>query len=494
MPVPAPEYELVQFFDLSLDLFCVVGLDGCCKLVNGSFERVLGYSREELMARPIMDFVHPDDLERAHDVFAVAESGRDVIGFESRLVCADGGVRRVEWNTRTMPRQGVIYGIGRDVTERAALTDQQAALRRVATLVARQAPPEEVLAAVAEEMARLLGVATTSLWRFEDGETVTLAAQWGDFHAHAPVGRRFSLRGDTVTGRVARTGRPARIDRYSGATGEIGAAFKGLGVRSGVGAPIVVDGRLWGSIGAAATEPLPPDAESRIVEFTDLVALAIANVEARTELTASRARIMAAAHEERRRVVRDLHDGAQQRLVHAVITLKLARQALEADDEDAPSLVSEALAHAERANHELRELAHGIMPAALTTGGLRAGVGELASRMPLPVQVEVCADRLPAAIEAAVYFVVAEALTNVAKHARASTAAVTARLDDGTLRIEVRDDGIGGVRPEGSGLQGLGDRVAAIDGWLRIQSPAGGGTVVEAAIPIPRGSWPGTGA
>jgi GAF domain-containing protein len=171
-----------------------------------------------------------------------------------------------------MPRQGVIYGIGRDVTERAALTDQQAALRRVATLVARQALPEDVLAAVAEEMAQLLGVATTSLWRFEDGDSVTLAAQWGEFHARAPVGRRFSLRGDTVTGRVARTGRPARIDRYTGATGEIGAAFEGLGVRSGVGAPIVVDGRLWGSIGAAATEPLPPDAESRIVEFTDLVA------------------------------------------------------------------------------------------------------------------------------------------------------------------------------------------------------------------------------
>jgi PAS domain S-box-containing protein len=490
MSVPAPHSELAQFFDLSHDLFCVVGFDGRCKLVNGSFERVLGYSREELMARPVMDLVHPEDVERARSVFAVPGTGEEVIGFESRLVCADGGVRRFEWNTRTVPHLEVVYGIARDVTERAALTEQQSALRRVATLVARQSPPDDVLSAVAAEMARLLGVATTSLWRFEDDETVTLVARWGDFHARAPVGRRFALTGDSVTGRVSRTGRPVRIDDYTGAAGEIVEAFKGLGVRSGVGAPIMVDGRLWGSIGAAATEPLPPDAESRIAEFTDLVALAIANVEARTELTASRARIMAAAHQERRRVVRDLHDGAQQRLVHAGITLKLAREALEADDEDAPSLVREALAHAERANHELRELAHGIMPAALTTGGLRAGVGELASRMPMPVQVEVCEDRLPAPIEATVYFVVAEALTNVAKHAHASTAAVSARLDDGKLRIEVRDDGVGGVRPEGSGLQGLGDRVAAIDGRLRIHSPAGGGTVVEAAIPIAGGPAP----
>jgi signal transduction histidine kinase len=249
-----------------------------------------------------------------------------------------------------------------------------------------------------------------------------------------------------------------------------------------------VDGRLWGSIGAAAAEPLPPDAESRIVEFTELVALAIANIDARTELTASRARIVTATHEERRRVVRDLHDGAQQRLVHTVITLKLAQRALERDAGDAPSLVSEALEHAERANHELRELAHGIMPSALTAGGLRAGGGELASRMPMPVTIEIPADRLPRPIEATAYFVVAEALTNVAKHARASTAAVAARVEDGTVRIEVRDDGVGGVRPEGSGLQGLGDRLAALDGQLKVECPADGGTLLAAAIPLSAGA------
>jgi signal transduction histidine kinase len=184
-------------------------------------------------------------------------------------------------------------------------------------------------------------------------------------------------------------------------------------------------------------------------------------------------------------VVRDLHDGAQQRLVHTVITLKLVTRALEQGDDDAASLVSEALDNAQRANEELRELAHGILPAALTRGGLRAGLETLASRMPVPIEIETPAERLPAQIEATAYFVVAEALTNVAKHANAATAAVAARIEDGTLRVEVRDDGVGGVRPEGSGLQGLGDRLAALDGRHQIKSPATGGTLVAAMIPIP---------
>ena len=234
---------------------------------------------------------------------------------------------------------------------------------------------------------------------------------------------------------------------------------------------------------AAATE-LSPEAEARIAGFAELVATAIANIEARAELTASRARIVAAADEERRRVVRDLHDGAQQRLVNTVITLKLAQQALEHDPEEATSLVDQALEHAQLATDELRELVHGILPAVLTAGGLRGGVEALASRTPVQVRVDVCADRLPAAIEATAYFVVAEALTNVAKHARAATAAVAARIEDRTLRIEIRDDGVGGARPDGSGLQGLRDRLAALDGRFAIESPDGGGTLITAAIPI----------
>jgi signal transduction histidine kinase len=202
-------------------------------------------------------------------------------------------------------------------------------------------------------------------------------------------------------------------------------------------------------------------------------------------LAASRARIVAATDEERRRVVRDLHDGAQQRLVHTVLTLKLARQALQNEEKDAPALLTEALHHAERATAELRELAHGILPAVLTQGGLRAGVDALASRVPVPVENGVSVGRLPAAVEATAYFVVAEALTNVAKHARAGRAAVTARVEDGTLRVQVRDDGVGGARPDGSGLLGLADRLAALNGQLRVESPADGGTLVAADIPLP---------
>jgi PAS domain S-box-containing protein len=461
-PAPtAPDYELAQFFDFARDLFCIVGFDGYYKLVNASFERVLGYSRAEILSRPIMDFVHPDDLQRAIDVMSVLADGEDVIGFESRLICADGSVRRFEWNTRTMPGRGVVYGIARDVTERTALAEEQAALRRVATLVARESRPDPVFAAVVEEVGRIVDVDSAAMLRYEDDGTATPVASWG-----APPIE------DDLCSRVFATAQPARVDRTAGAA------------RSAVGAPITVDGRLWGAMIAVAAEPLPDDTASRMAQFTELVATAIANIDARAELTASRARIVAAAHEERRRVVRDLHDGAQQRLVHAIITLKLARQALEPADGDAVPLVDEALDHAQRAKSELRELAHGILPRALSVGGLRAGVGALASRMPVPVELDVCAERLPATVEATAYFVVAEALTNVAKHARAVSAAVNVRVVDGTLEVEVRDDGVGGVRPEGSGLQGLVDRVAALDGRLRIESPAAGGTLVATTIPV----------
>ena len=232
------------------------------------------------------------------------------------------------------------------------------------------------------------------------------------------------------------------------------------------------------------SQPLPADAESRTGEFTELVATAVANSQARSDLAASRARIVAAADDERRRVVRDLHDGAQQRLVHTVVTLNMARTALEGAREDAADLNSESLQHAEEATAELRELAHGILPSVLTRGGLRAGIGALASRMPVPVKTSVSVDRLPPAIEATAYFVVAEALTNVAKHAGADHAAVVARMEDEELRVQVSDDGVGGAREDGSGLLGLGDRLAVLDGRLRVESPADGGTRVVAAIPI----------
>jgi PAS domain S-box-containing protein len=370
--------------------------------------------------------------------------------------------------------------------EASRLTEEQAALRRVATLVARESSPAQVFAAVAKEVGGLLSVENMRMVRYEADATVTVVAEWGEAHAAFPVGTRLPLGGTNIASRVFETERPTRID-YAEATGPIGVDARRFGNRSAVGTPIVVEGRLWGIMVATASEAalLPPDVEARIGEFTELVATAIANIEARSELAASRARIVAAADEERRRVVRDLHDGAQQRLVHTVITLKLARQALAEGEADASAVVAEALEQAQRAMVELRELAHGIHPSVLTHGGLHAGVDALASRMPVTVENGVTVGRLPAAVEATAYFVVAEALTNVAKHARAERAAVVAVVEQGALRVEVRDDGVGGARSDGSGLLGLRDRLAALDGELRVESPHEGGTLVAAEIPLP---------
>jgi signal transduction histidine kinase len=366
------------------------------------------------------------------------------------------------------------------------LADEQAALRRVATLVARQPSPDEVFAAVAEEVGRLVRVDDTRILRYEADGTGTVVADWGEDDTDTLIGTHVTLEGDNVAARVFRTGQPTRIDDYSDATGSIAAYARKRGTRSTVGAPIVVEGRLWGVMVAASrkAEPLPAATESRVGEFTELVATAISNIQARSELAAAGARIVAAADEERRRVVRDLHDGAQQSMVNTVLMLKLTRQALENEEEDVPTLVTKALEYAEGATAELRELAHGILPSVLTHGGLRAGVEALTSRMPMPVDIAAPVGRLPAPVEATAYFVVAEALTNVAKHSKAQRAEVSARVEDGTLLVHVRDDGVGGARPDGSGLLGLGDRLAVLHGRLAVESPPGDGTLVAATIPL----------
>jgi PAS domain S-box-containing protein len=370
-------------------------------------------------------------------------------------------------------------------TDVQRLGDEQAALRRVATLVAGEPPLAEVFTAVAEEVSRLVGVDGAAVLRYEPDRTASAVANSGDRGAPIPVGTRVSLEADSVARRVQRTRRLALIDGGTSVGSALGPDAQEPGIRSGAGAPILVEGRLWGVIVVGAQESrLPADTAERIAQFTDLAATAISNAEARRALAASRARVVAAADDERRRVVRDLHDGAQQRLVHTIVTLKMACGALKQEQEGAPALVAEALGEAERANVELRELVHGILPAALTHGGLRGAVAALASRMPVPVQIDVPVDRLSGAVEATAYFVVAEALTNVAKHARAGRAEVTARIQDDTLGLQVRDDGVGGARPGGSGLTGLADRLAAVDGELRVETPAGGGTLVAAAIPL----------
>ncbi|MEA2638057.1 MAG: hypothetical protein QOE18_1114 [Chloroflexota bacterium] len=370
----------------------------------------------------------------------------------------------------------------------ARLVDEQAGLRRVATLVATGVPPEELFAAVAEEVVRLLPVDFAHMGRYESDGTVTVLAASGTTEHHFPVGRRWRLAGKNLATIVFETGRPGRIDGYLDASGPLGVTGNELGIRSSAGTPIIVEGRVWGVVIAGSTiqeQSLPADIEARLGSFTELVATAVANVESRAALAASRARIVAAADESRRRIERDLHDGAQQRLVHAMIVLKLALRALSSNDSTSGELVAEALRHAEGANSELRELAHGILPAALTRGGLRAGVDALVARTSIPVSMDVSVGRLSPSLEATAYFVVSEALTNVVKHARAEAASVTARFEHGQLRVEIRDDGVGGARAgDNTGLGGLEDRVSALDGRLVLDSPPGGGTRVCALLPV----------
>ena len=369
----------------------------------------------------------------------------------------------------------------------ARLAEEQAALRRVATLVAHRVPPEEVFTAVTDEVERLLGIETAAMIRFESDGTRRVVAISGRLTHLFPVGQPVELGGRNVSTLVFETGRPSRLNSYADASGSLGATLRENGMRQAVGAPIIVEGRLWGAIiaGSVTEHPLPADTETRLVSFTELVATAVANAESRAALAASRARIVTAADESRRQIQRDLHDGAQQRLVNAVIGLKLASRALNHGDANATELVADALRHAEEANAELRELAHGILPAALTSAGLRGGLDALVSRIPLPVVARVSVERLPASVEAAAYFIVSEALTNVLKHAHANQAVVTVNADDRRLQVEICDDGIGGADPQrGSGLVGLSDRVEALGGTLQLTSPTGGGTTLLILLPV----------
>jgi signal transduction histidine kinase len=371
---------------------------------------------------------------------------------------------------------------------RAVLTEEQAALRRVATLVAQGVPSDALFSVVCDEVEALAGADASAVVRFETDGTATVM---GTHVAGRQVGARLDLDPDSVVAEVRRTGRAARFDTDDPAAPGMPELVRTERVRCTLASPIVVEGEIWGAITIGSRErSLPAGMGRRLADFTELVATAIANLQARAELAASRARIAAAAEDERRRVVRDLHDGLQQRLVHTVVTLKLAQRALAQGAENGPLLVQEAIGNAEQAMAEVRELAHGILPSALTRGGLRAGIDALRSRTPVPVEIDVSVDRLPALVEATAYFVVAEALTNMTKHAAAGHAEVAARIEDGMLRVDVRDDGVGGARPAGTGLVGLADRVAALDGRLEVDSPPGGGTRLTAAIPLARSGRP----
>jgi signal transduction histidine kinase len=344
-----------------------------------------------------------------------------------------------------------------------------------------------VFAAATREALHYFGAGTARMIRFELDGTATLVANEGSTTPEVRVGERWEgYPPDGLTATVGHTGRSARVDDYGAIEG--GEATLREGIRSAVAVPIHVNGRLWGLI-AVGPGPLPPDLEQRMAEFTDLVATAVANAQNRAELITSRARIVAASDEVRRRIERDLHDGAQQSLIALAMRLRSAATAPRDSDEIRTQITDVAVALMD-AIDELREIARGIHPAILSRAGLRPALRALGRRSAIPVDLDVRIDgRLPEAIEVAAYYVVSEMLTNAAKHAHASVVEVHAEASGSTLRLRVRDDGVGGADPlRGSGLVGLKDRIEALGGTFSITSPERGGTTVSSELPIPAGS------
>jgi signal transduction histidine kinase len=374
--------------------------------------------------------------------------------------------------------------------ELRGFAEEQAALRRVATLVARAAPAEEVFAAVTAEVGRVLSADVALMSRYDPGGTATIVSAWTSTGAAPPtsVGTRFELGGRNVHTQVFRSGRPERTPRAE-ASGQATDVFRDWGIRTAVGAPIGVGGRLWGVMSVLSThdEPLPADTEARLAAFTELVATAIADAEAQAALAASRARIVATADATRRRIERNLHDGAQQRLVSLALHLRgTVRAAVPPDAGELTARLDAVATELTGVLDALREIARGLHPAALADGGLRPALKGLARRSAVPVRLDVRVDgRLPDQIELAAYYTVAETLTNTAKHASATVVDVQAESREGNLHVRVRDDGCGGaVLTEGSGLVGLTDRVEALGGRLALHSPPGAGTTVQISVPF----------
>ena len=418
---------------------------------------------------------HPTDLNGWVSVLIFLP-----IAVLTNVTAGQARLRTVEANQRRREAEA-----SRD--EIRLLADQQSALRRVATLIAHAAAPSAVFSAVARELAGCLGVPHSTLLRYEpDGAATVLACYHKTAQATLQVGERLPFEGESVAVAVLRTGRAARMDSYGCATGATADKIRSLGLRAGVGVPIVVGGRLWGAAIVASTRALSPDTEARVGDFTELVATAIANADARAELTASRARIVAAGDNARRRFERNLHDGAQQRLVSLGLQLRTVEAGVRPELPALAEGISDAISGLTEVSDELQEISRGMHPAILSKGGLGPAMRTLARRSAVPVDLRVAVDqRLPESAEVAAYYVVAEALTNAAKHAHASEVRVSCEADTASLSLKIYDDGIGGADlSRGSGLIGLKDRVEAVGGRLEIASIAGYGTALSATIPL----------
>src|SRR4029077_11002197 len=349
------------------------------------------------------------------------------------------------------------------------------------------AAPAEVFEAVVTELRLLLGAGNTRLMRYEPGGAASVIATSSEPGMEIPVGSRIPLDGQSVAAEVWRTGRAARLDRFDGPPGSVADTLRQLGVRLAVGARVLVEDRLWGVMVAGwRRPPAASGLEDRIGHFSDVVATAISNAQSRSDLAASRARVVAAADETRRRIERDLHDGAQQRLVLLALQLRAAQAAVPPELGVLKAELSRSVEGLAGVLEELREIARGIHPAILAEGGLGAALKTLARRSPIPVELDVHTEaRLPERVEVAAYYVVSEMLTNAAKHAHAAHVRVDVEATNGVLRVGVSDDGAGGADPaRGSGLVGLKDRVESLGGAISVQSPPGEGTSLDVELPI----------
>jgi signal transduction histidine kinase len=362
-------------------------------------------------------------------------------------------------------------------------------LRRVATLVARGVRADEIFAAVSDEVGRLVGTDSATVMKFDDGPGIVFVGVASKISGAFPLGARWEFEDGMASAEVYRTGRSARSGAHlSTVKGPVGQTHRQLGIISAVASPIVVEGRLWGAMAVHGQEELPLDTDERLEKFTELVATAIANAESRSQLAASRVRIVAASDETRRRIERDLHDGTQQRLVALAMHLRRAELTVPPELGETSRTIGKIAGEVDRVINELREISRGIHPAILSEGGLGPALRTLARRSAIPVELgRVVDQRLPEPIEVGAYYVVSEALTNATKHANASGVDIEAAARDGSLWLSIRDDGVGGADPTGSGLVGLHDRVEILAGSIEITSPPGQGTQIVVRLPLELG-------
>jgi signal transduction histidine kinase/DNA-binding LacI/PurR family transcriptional regulator len=372
----------------------------------------------------------------------------------------------------------------------ARLVDEQAALRRVATLVAQAVQPVEIFSAVTAEVGRLLGSEQASVARFDaDGPAIVIVGVSKSIEAVIPIGTRWELDELMASAKVFRTGRSARVDarEVAPADGPVIDTMRRPGIVSTVASPIIVEGGLWGAITVWSNdEPLPLDTEERLEKFTELVATAVANAESKSELAASRRRIVAAMDGARRRIERDLHDGTQQRLASLGLAVGSAEAAVPEEMGEFRVELSRIATGLVDAVTELQEISRGIHPAILSQGGLGPALRGLARRSAIPVELDAAIDaRVPEQIEVAAYYVASEALANATKHSQASRIDISLAASDGSLLLSVRDDGVGGADfGRGSGLVGLQDRVEALGGTISVKSARGSGTSLLVALPL----------